>query len=384
MRTRHTTHNGTLVIWADDLSGAANAVAPFGARGWSTLIKTLEANCSYDTNSYCDTSARIPDPGTVVCFDVDARGGGVDSIPELPRPEVLKIDSLGRGPIPELIAEVTRRFSFGSVILAPAWPTQSRGVRAGSDRYPIDWPKITASAADLSRLPVTLSEASTPSALATIVQRAPADALLVGSQGLTAAIADVVQHPAEPRPSTAVSPPVSGMPVLRSPRSDASRSGSGMLVVLGSCEELAQKQLHQLRTAGWAELHLTPDGVLPTAEAALLSLSADRGVVCAVSARSAVEWGETFESNAEELATLCAAAGCIAASGGATAEQVLSAMRASVLHDTVEDTRGLSISRLQDGRMFITQPGSVGQPGDFLSFAIEHRAINSEMRERST
>lgn len=352
------------VIWADDLSGAANALAPFGAAGFSTVIETGLTG---------ERTLREPADAVffdVVCFDVDARESGARQIPEIPAPSVLKIDSIGRGQIAELIAEACRRFQYDAVLIAPAWPAQGRAVQGGIGHRGVDWNAIgreaealIAEAAAGVAPEIIVADAATQSDLDALVRESGPGTLFVGSQGIAAAVAHAL---------AAAGDSVGGgctQPSARQSAPGETESG-GTLAVFGSVDPVAAAQRDALTTAGWPEVVFRAGDPPPHLAHAQSALASGDGAVCSILADDPGEWPAAEHDDA--LRELLAAPARIAATGGATGAELLRVLRVTTLTGVTETARGISEMHLPDGRTFATQPGSVGEPGDFLDFHTSH------------
>ena len=351
----------SIVIWADDLSGAANALAPFGAAGFSTLIETRLAG-----------ARSLPESGGAVCFDVNAREGGARRIPEIPAPSVLRIDSIGRGQIAELIAEVCRRFAYDAVLIAPAWPAQSRAVQGGIGHRGVDWNALGREAEALVREgaagsgaapKIVVADAATQDDLDALVRDAGPDTLFVGSQGIAAAVA---------RALTAAGDSVGGGSAPASANTVVSGEGAGRgtLVVFGSVDPVAAVQRDALTSAGWPEAVFRAGDPPPNPAHVFSALASGHGAFCSILADDPGEWPAAEHDDA--LRELLAAPARIAATGGATGAELLRVLRVTTLTGVTETARGISEMHLPDGRTFATQPGSVGAPDDFLDFHTSH------------
>lgn len=356
-----------VVAWADDLSGAANMLAPFTEKGFRTALVTLESGGVAERFA---EATRVNYQGRVaVCFDANVREGGAELLPWLPRPVMLKIDSLGRGEIARLVQEAARRFPYDAIVLAPAWPSQERCLRNGIGVGGTDWNEILEEIRlAVHPVPVRLANESTDFELEALVKAASDGVLWVGSQGIAQALAAGAQ---------------SREPSLRH-RPDFTRGERGTLVVVGSREPLAVAQAKFLKDAGWADLSLESPVSQEEADRAIRELSAGRGVIGSIGGESPSEWEKVFESQRETIAALWNAAGGIVATGGATGSQLLRLQGESILWDVSEDARGVARSRLPDGRVFATQPGSVGTESDFLEVISAQKTSRTEREKRMT
>jgi D-threonate/D-erythronate kinase len=287
-----------LAIIADDLTGAMDAAAPFAERGLAVrLVLSGE-------------TARLPREIDVVAFETNSRhlppeqaaGAVARCVAALPpaTPLFKKIDSTLRGAVVEEIraAAVGR----GTIIIAPAVPSQGRTVRDGRvfvDGVPLGAaesagdarrPSFTGSlAAALAPLRALMPDCVDDGDLAEIARAAPADALLVGAAGLADAVAQI--RFGDARPAT--------LPALAGPP----------LFVAGSRTTVVARQLAQLRDA-------RPDALIVTPPARP-EIDAD-----AVARRLARQAAAQFQSSCAQALVLI---------GGDTARAVLDALGVTAL-----------------------------------------------------
>lgn len=342
-------------------------LAPFTEEGFRTAVVTLEGGGAAER--FAEVARVNRQDPTAVCFDTNVREGGAELLPWLPRPAMLKIDSLGRGEIASFVREAARRFSYDAIVLAPAWPREERCLRDGIGAGGTDWNAILEDIRLAAHpVPVRLANESTDCELGALVKSEPDGVLLVGSQGIARALAACTQRGES---STRYRP-------------DPAGSDRGIFVVVGSRERLAVAQARALREAGWADLSLERPVSQEESDRLIRELLAGRGVVGSIGADSPSEWEDVFELQRETIGALWDAAGGIVATGGATGAQILRMQGENVLWDVSEDARGVARSRLPDGRTFATQPGSVGTDTDFLEVFSTQMSSCSEREKRMT
>jgi len=319
-------------IIADDLTGAADAAAPFARSGLSATVclqpgpppagvavvsvVTDSRRCPAATSAatVARAVAHFPERAGAVCFK--------------------KIDSLLRGSVGAETAAALRAWGIAHAVVAPALPALGRttvgGVQLvhGRPVSPSPDRRETAPTADLHKmmhgLPCTVYDAGTDADLDAVVERHwGTEVLWVGSAGLAAAIARRIGGCAD-------------VPALR-PRADA------VLIVSGSRTQVTSGQIAVLGA---------PDcGQDPQRARRALT----QGGVAVLRAGTVAEWGALVEAAAQ------VAADCAILTGGDTALAVLKRQGVRRLDLLGEPWPGTSLGRdPASGRMVLTKSGSFG------------------------
>ncbi|MBO2464338.1 four-carbon acid sugar kinase family protein [Actinomadura violacea] len=352
------------VIVADDLTGAADSVVAFA--GAAVAL---------------DPENAWPD-ACVVAADTDSRYAP----PEVARARVRaavrraeragarvvkKIDSTLRGHVAAEVAAAAEALGARLVVVAPAFPATGRTTLGGVvhvDGRPLPERRHGGDVAALLgeagmrvrtmglaqlREPgldarfaqtggVIVCDGETDADLDAVAAAVPEGALLVGSGGVTAALAGRA----------------------RAPRAVRAKSGPS-LVVVGSYSDLARSQRLALIEAGWTPVTLRPDGPGPDEAGKAVRDALTRGdVVLSVDPDAPVDRSRAF-ATARALAQAAAAAApdaaVLAATGGETARAVLAALGASELRPVGEPEPGVVASRVPGtDALFVTKAGAFG------------------------
>ena len=205
-----------VAIVADDLTGAADAAAPFAARGLRTVVAlSLDAVIEADVVAIDTDSREAPAPDRVAA-----------AFRALPAEMLVKkIDSTLRGHLAveiDAALEETR----AEAVVAPAFPAMRRVIRGG--RLLVDGRDVSDAAQRCGR---EVCDAETEDDLAAIVrERLGRRVLWVGSAGLADALA--ASFPAGPPPTFPV--------------------GSPVLLVAGSPSPVTRDQVRVIEEAGVA------------------------------------------------------------------------------------------------------------------------------------
>ncbi|MFN8523810.1 MAG: four-carbon acid sugar kinase family protein [Chloroflexota bacterium] len=261
-----------IAIVADDLTGACDAAAPFAARGWHTEVQVapglVEPTSAAVLALNTDSRALSPTRARARVAEAVSRllamqPGTVPDKPVLYK----KVDSTLRGPVAAEIAGCLDSWPTPLAILCPAFPANGRIVQGG--RLIVTGRGDLGSVLDLAGFPATMrcttpglvdtaavqsaldsstqvliADATTPGhlqALATLASsgRWPRPPLLVGSAGLSSALASVLPPPHHPRSS----------------HGPSSSGTNGWLVIAGSWSPITRRQVDRLIQDG--ALHLT-------------------------------------------------------------------------------------------------------------------------------
>lgn len=224
-----------LAVVADDLTGAADAAAPFASRGAEVSL-TLSGPPRGDV----DVLALVSDSRWREASDAanrvgqlvrQARDWGADAL-------FVKVDSTLRGNVRAEVGAALAAWGGAQAIAAPAFPAQGRVVRHGV--LVVHGEPQPGSVAGCFPEGVSLFDAETDEELDEIAERVLNEgAVAIGSAGLARALADVIL-PGPPGPQGARRPtgPVAGVLVVVGTVHLASRAqalaltGSGAVCVL--------------------------------------------------------------------------------------------------------------------------------------------------------
>jgi uncharacterized protein YgbK (DUF1537 family) len=344
-----------LVVLADDLTGAADAAAPFAARGLDVCVALTAATPAADVLALVtDNRWRPADEAA------DRMRAAVGRAREW-RPDLLflKIDSTLRGRVDAEVSVALDAWGSRKAVATPAFPAQGRTVREGAL---IVHGETTVT--DIGRhFPsgVQTVDAQTDGELVQVARHILDDgAVAVGSGGLARALADVL-----------VGAPVAGRP--------PGPPATGVLAVVGTRHATTREQAAQLLAAGADSIVVDASTPWPV-DAATRALRAGRRVMLTSEVDHDVPAdGPEAAAMAVQLARVVAAivAGAPAAglvlTGGATALAVTTALEAMELRLLSEVTVGLPLGELvtSDRRIpVVTKSGGFGAP-DSLCRAAE-------------
>lgn len=326
-----------LLIFADDLTGALDAAAPFAGRGLAT-----EVAIGLD-----GTHAALAEAPAVLSVNLGCRDGEAEEARRLTR-ELLrlvpadavlfkKIDSRLKG---HIAAEMDA-ISYRHALVAPAIPDFGRVVIGGAvsgfgvdGKIPIQ--DQLGQHAGRCTIPDTRSLADMREALVAAGQAKGVD-LLVGARGLAEALAE-------------------RMTALTVPRAATISAGKGLFVI-GSRDPITVEQIQVLKGAGLSSVIDAPNGVVPShadGGSALTLIHATQGA----EDFSPIEVSERLAQGAVPLFT--AGSATLLLSGGATAEAVLRAMGISRLRLAGECLPGLGVGWSGD-QCIIAKSGGFGQ-----------------------
>jgi uncharacterized protein YgbK (DUF1537 family) len=332
-----------IAILGDDLTGAADAAAPFADRGLTVSV-ALAADPppapDVDVLAVVTDSRWRPAPqaGDAVRAAV-VRLRGWD-----PAMLFVKIDSTLRGRVREDVAVALAEWGATGAVATPAFPAQGRVVRGGSlvvhgrtvvdrvvDRFPPD---------------VRVVDAVSPEDLLGVARDVVGrGAVAVGSGGLARALADVL---VVPRP--------------RAPRRPTSPRPRGVLLVMGTVHPVTREQGAAVLEGGALPVVVSGAAAPPVAPAAA-ALAEGRRVLLSCEPDAAVE-----PDSAAAVALADEIAGTVAGlvlTGGATALAVASALGATELRLRREVSEGLPLGELVTGSRrvpVVTKSGGFGDP----------------------
>jgi uncharacterized protein YgbK (DUF1537 family) len=255
-----------LAIVADDLTGAADAAAPFAARGLNVSVVLPS----------CDV---LPADAEVLALLTDNRWrleaeaarrmrAAVSRIRDW-GPEMLfvKIDSTLRGRVRADVAVALDAWGGGGAVATPAFPGQGRTVRHGA--LVVHGETTVERVADHFPPGVRVADAETDDDLAEIARRIVADgSVAVGSGGLSRALAAL----REPRPR----------------RGGARAAATGVLLVVGTAHAATTAQVEHVIGCG-AELVVIRSGAPVPAAAVAAALRAGRRIVLTCEVTGEVE-----------------------------------------------------------------------------------------------
>ena len=325
----------SVAIVADDLTGAADALATFAVRGW---------RCRLVLNAQHLGPSR---PGTAQALDTAGRAASLSALsPEavfritrhLAGADIafLKVDSLLRGHIASDLAALSD--GWRRVVLTPAFPAHGRTFSGEHAR------SIAAELADHGLKPVHVGVGHDLAALAregVLVVEAETDedlrravaghgsTLWVGSAGLAAALASS----GPPRPNKTLPP-----------------RDRAILTVVGSRTELARRQVQEALRGRHDLEHVEAAGAANGTGDLLVSIATGDGADDVSLARA----------HAHDLRKLDARFGALVLVGGDTAREVLTAFGITELAVVGELEPGTALSLDLEGRPIVTKSGSFG------------------------
>lgn len=346
-----------VAVVADDLSGAADAAAPFAHRGLdvSVALDGPPRPGAQVVGLVTDNRWRTPEAARQRMLDAVAlaRAWGPDLL-------FVKIDSTLRGRVRDDVATALAAWSPDAPAVAtPAFPDQGRTVADGrlavhgtphpgrvADRFPDGVEVLDA-----------VSHADLLAAARAVVDEGR---VAVGSGGLARALAEVlVPEPPE--------------------RPDRRASGNGVLVVAGSPHPATVEQVDRLAEAGALVLGATVDGDADVAAAAAaldhgrrVVLAPEPGGVPAADSPEAVLAAGALATAAVAALDATTRPTGLVLTGGATALAVARALGAHELRLLGEVAVGLPLGELvtADRRIpVVTKSGGFGVPECLLDAA---------------
>lgn len=345
-----------LAVLADDLTGAADAAAPFAVRGLDVSVGLTAV-----APDSVDVLALVTDNRWRPAEEAAARMRAAVERVRAWRPDVLflKIDSTLRGRVRADVAVALDAWGSRNAVATPAFPAQGRTVHEGALR--VHGETTVTDIGGHFPSGVRIVDAQTHDELLAIARQILEDgAVAVGSGGLARALAEVlVRAPAARR-----SP---GTPVR------------GVLLVVGTDHPITRDQVALLLGAG-ADRFVVDESTAPPVEAATSALRDGRRVL--LTSEVVVDVPADSPQAAalvERLAAVVAAildgapsAGLVL-TGGATALAVATALGATELRLLSEVTEGLPLGELVSGDRripVVTKSGGFGAP-DSLCRAAE-------------
>ena len=344
-----------MAVLADDLTGAADAAAPFAARGLDVSVALTT-----DTAEDVDVLALVTDNRWRPAEEAAARmHAAVDRVRAW-RPDLLflKIDSTLRGRVRADVCVALDAWGSRNAVATPAFPAQGRTVHRGALQVHGE-----ATVADIAvHFPpgVRVVDARTHDELVQVARAVLDDrAVAVGSGGLARALADVLVP--TPGPPRLPRPPV-----------------AGVLLVVGTTHATTLEQVAVLLAAGADRIVV--DGSAPwSVDAAARALRDGRrvvltGEVVADVAADSPQAAALAEHLARVVAAIVAAAPSVGLvlTGGATALAVAAALGAVELRLLSEVTEGLPLGELLAGDRripVVTKSGGFGAPNSLYRAA---------------
>ncbi|WP_219417942.1 four-carbon acid sugar kinase family protein [Pseudonocardia nigra] len=336
-----------LAVLADDLTGAADAAAPFAARGLSVSVALEPKRPLPDV----DVLALLTDNRWRPAAEAAERTRAAVAHIREHRPDLLfvKIDSTLRGRVHDDVAVALDAWAAGPALATPAFPAQGRAVRDGAllvhgettvprvrDRFPDG---------------VEVLDAGTDAELIAIAHRIlDARALAVGSGGLSRALAEVLvptpHPPRRPDPAT------------------------GVLLAVGTPHPTTQAQVGRLLAAGAQLVTLGRDADPAAAATAALRDGGRVVLTCHVDGEVEPD-SPRAAALADDLATVVGAvlaaapAAGLVLTGGATALAVTTALGAAEIRLRSEVAPGMPLGGMVVGDRripVVTKSGGFGAP----------------------
>ena len=346
-----------VAVLADDLTGAADAAAPFALRGLRVAV-ALTSPPPQDV----DVLALVTDTRWRSAADAAERVREAATAARVWEPDLLfvKVDSTLRGRVREDVAVALEAWGVHAAVASPAFPGQGRLVRHGAllVRGETSVPQVR------TRFPDTVDvrDAESHDDLLAVAREVLADgSVAVGSGGLGRALAEVLVP--QPRP------PGSERPRAERPRAPV------VLAVVGTTHPTTRAQTAALLDAGAQHMVLTP-GVPDGADRLRRALEPGRPVVLT----AALDDG--IEADSAEAVSAAEALGSVVAdvvravpglglvlTGGATSLAVATALGASALRVLSEAAEGLPLGDLEVGDRrvpVVTKSGGFGQQDALL------------------
>lgn len=332
-----------LAVVADDLTGAADAAAPFAARGLAVSVALSPAD-----PAGVEVLALLTDNRWRPAAEAAERMRAAVTRVRDWAPETLfvKIDSTLRGQVHADVSGALDAWGGAGAVATPAFPAQGRTVRGGA--------LVVHGETTVLRIEehfppgARVVDAETHDDLVALARRIlDGGCVAVGSGGLSRALAAVLVDPPRPalRPRTGV---------------------TGVLVVVGTPHAATRAQVAALREAGATLVVAGPDA----AEAAGAALRSGRRAVLTCEVDGEVEpESPAAAALAERLAAVVSAvleavpAVGLVLTGGATALAVATALGATEMRLLAEVAEGLPLGELVRGDRrvpVVTKSGGFG------------------------
>jgi uncharacterized protein YgbK (DUF1537 family) len=332
-----------LAVVADDLTGAADAAAPFAARGLAVSVALSPADpAGVEVLALLTDNRRRP-----AAEAAERMRAAVARVRDwAPETLFVKIDSTLRGQVHADVSGALDAWGGAGAVATPAFPAQGRTVRGGA--LVVHGETTVVRIEEHFPAGARVVDAETHDDLVALARRIlDGGCVAVGSGGLSRALAAVLVDPPRPalRPRTGV---------------------TGVLVVVGTPHAVTRAQVAALREAGAALVVAGPYA----AEAAGAALRAGRRVVLTCEVDGEVEpESPAAAALAEKLAAVVSAvleavpAVGLVLTGGATALAVATALGATEVRLLAEVAEGLPLGELVMGDRrvpVVTKSGGFG------------------------
>lgn len=342
-----------LAVLADDLTGAADAAAPFAARGLDVSVALFDvASSDFDiAPPDVEVLALVTDNRWRPPAEAAERMRGAVARVQAWAPELLfvKIDSTLRGRVRADVRVALDAWGIGDAVATPAFPAQGRIVRDGA--LVVHGVQTVARVGDHFPAGVSVVDAQSHQDLVDIARRILDDgAVAVGSGGLARALADVLVAAPGPR---------------RRPRARV----TGVLLVVGTAHAATRAQVSTLLAAGALLVMVGPSTRSPV-EDATTALHDGRRVVLTCDVAGEVEPdSQQAAALVEDLARIvravvnAAPSAGLVLTGGATALAVAFALGVSEVRLRSEVTEGLPLGEMVIGDRripVVTKSGGFG------------------------
>lgn len=341
-----------LAVVADDLTGAADATAPFASRGAEVSLSLfgpprldVDVLALVSDNRWREASDAANRVGQLIR---QARAWGADSL-------FVKVDSTLRGNLCAEVGAALTAWGSAEAIAAPAFPAQGRLVRGGV--LLVHGEPHQRSVADCFPAGVRLFDAETDEELDGIAERVLREgAVAVGSAGLARALADAIMP---------------GPPGVRLPAGPV----TGVLVVVGTAHPASRAQARALTGSGAVCVLVTPSAPVRIEEAVIALAGGGHVLVTAEIAHHVEVDTAGAAALAAELALVVRAisvavpTAALVLTGGATALAVSCALGAREFRLLGETGPGIVIGELvlaDRSIPTITKSGGFGARGTLL------------------
>lgn len=321
-----------LAVVADDLTGAADAAAPFASRGAEVSLAL-----SGPPRGDVDVLALVSDSRWREASDAanrvgllvrQARAWGADAL-------FVKVDSTLRGNVRAEVGAALAAWGGAQAIAAPAFPAQGRVVRHGV--LVVHGEPQPGSVAGCFPEGVSLFDAETDEELDEIAERVLKEgSVAVGSAGLARALADVI---------------LPGRPGLQGARRPTGPVG-GVLVVVGTAHPASRAQALALTGSGAVCVLVTQSASVRIAEAVVALARGGRVLVTTDIAHHVEADSPGTAALAADLALVVQAitdavpTAALVLTGGETALAVSKALGARELRLLAEISPGIAIGEL--------------------------------------
>lgn len=351
-----------IAILADDLTGAADAAAPFADRGLAVSV-ALAPELAPDADVLAvvtDSRWREAAEASQAVRVAVARLRGWD-----PTMLFVKIDSTLRGGVREDLSVALEGWGATPAVATPAFPAQGRVVRGGS--LVVHGKTLVPRVADRFPPGVRVVDAASHEDLLRVARDVVAgEAVAVGSGGLARALAEVLAVHESPSPHCPT-PPV-----------------RGVLLVMGTTHPVTRAQGAPLLEAGALSMVLDPAAAPPVAAAAAaladgrrVMLSCDPGADVEPDSAAAVALAEQIAGTVRAIMDRAPSAGLVL-TGGATALAVATALGATELRLRREVSEGLPLGVLVVGDRHVPVVTKSGGFGDAHALTRAAEALEAQ------